>query len=410
VLVLEADDEKMAAEWMRAFQRTVAHYQQILETHQDVEQHKKDADDVHGKTVLHYCASKGLMYAISQWLPLDHVSYTPVSGGAKHVDGRWYEHWTAIHEAIFRRNKPILLHLMSALSSELNRVSAELIPDMLSLLSRTMPDVVAAALVILEERLLRTENTIWTRIDHRNSDEGRNWYVSGRERLYVNQGATATAQQHAARDFTQQRAEKDENQATQQGPTAVEDGAFEETIEAWPTTESSTGAILPARRKSGNVVTQVDSKVLKMAGFIGPRAVTPTGVQTDGISPFADIAANCDASVFESLVMKAAVHYKWEQVKFAAYIDLVFYACSLFWASIALMLRSWEMGHPWLGRRPTTHVLFGVVVCMETALLCWEIAQMIVQRRGYVNLWNALDLCGANNSLSVHDCILHVCI
>ena len=116
-----------------------------------------------GETVLHHCARHGRLEAVQRWLPLDVGVYTPISSGEKivEVDGenKHYEQWTALHEAIYRNNKDIVLHFLATLTKSMNTVTSALMSDAITLMGMLMPHLVHEAMKLLDEQLILKEGT-----------------------------------------------------------------------------------------------------------------------------------------------------------------------------------------------------------------------------------------------------------
>ena len=125
--------------------------------------------------------------------------------------------------------------------------------------------------------------------------------------------------------------------------------------------------ILPSTHSDKHTA-PVDVFVVQIAGFVGP----PT------TSPFAAIVTNCDFSVCESKLVKAAVDFKWQRVRWWVQLDLTLYVISLVVASGAMLGTAWETSHPWEQYAVTsTDILFVAMIGMELCLLVFEVAQIV---------------------------------
>ena len=116
-----------------------------------------------GDTVLHHCARDDRLDAVRRWLPRGSGIYTPVSSGPRtvEVDGedKHYEHWTALHEAIYRNNKDIALHFLATLTKSTNTVTSALVSDAMTLMAMLMSHLVHEAMKLLDEQLMLKEGT-----------------------------------------------------------------------------------------------------------------------------------------------------------------------------------------------------------------------------------------------------------
>jgi len=143
--------------------------------------------------------------------------------------------------------------------------------------------------------------------------------------------------------------------------------AEEDKLASWG--EDTAGQpILPSTRPERRTA-PVDVFVVQAAGFVGPPAT----------SPFAAIVTNCDFSVCESKVMKAAVDFKWQRTSWWIKLDLTLYVMSLVVASGAVLGTAWEISHPWeqYGAVTITDTLIVAMVGLEMYLLVFEVAQIV---------------------------------
>ena len=125
--------------------------------------------------------------------------------------------------------------------------------------------------------------------------------------------------------------------------------------------------ILPSTHSDKHTA-PVDVFVVQVSDFVGPPAT----------SPFAAIVTNCDFSVCESKVMKAAVDFKWQRTSWWIKFDLTLYVMSLVVASGAVLGTAWETSHPWEQYAVTiTDSLIVAMVGLEMWLLVFEAAQIV---------------------------------
>jgi hypothetical protein len=329
-----------------------------------------------GDTVLHYCARKRRTEAAKRWLPSDGGIYTPVSSGSRKymrgVEQHDCEHWTALHEAIDRSNKDMVLHLLGTLNKSMNFVTAELVADAMSLMAYKMPYLVADALKLLDDRLVQTEFTIETRI--RTQSEA---FVIGRDEL-VDRYTSGPGDQ--PNDHAIERAASTD--LTAGGPTASRASG----VDPWP---ASGTAILPVEppNQQGNRTAQVDIKVVQIANLIGPR----------DCSPFEAIVENCDFAVCESTIMKAAIDFKWQRIQWYVYAELGCFLVSLFVASVAMFDSAWTAHNVADGSlsdadSSTPKTLFVLMVVLEALLLVLEMVELIVHRSKWLKLYNCINV------------------
>jgi len=296
-----------------------------------------------GDTVLHCCAKQHRTKAVRRWLPSDGGVYTPVSSGLRQVMLGDEKHdcpeWTALHEAIDRSNKDMALHFLGTLNTSMNFVTAELIADALALMAERMPHLVPDALKLLDDRLVRTETTIETLI-HTQRDA----FVSGRDELI-----------------------------------------YKASGEIWGT-DPAGNSILPSKQQ-GSRTAQVDIKVIQIANLIGPS----------DCSPFAAIVEKCGFTVCESKIMKAAIDFKWQRIRWWVCADLAYYMISLFVASATMFDSAWTAQGVADGSFSdagiyTSKTLFVVMVILEALLLVLEILEMVVHRHRWLNTYNIINV------------------
>ena len=178
--------------------------------------------------------------------------------------------------------------------------------------------------------------------------------------------------------------------------------AEEDTLASWGA-DAAGKSILPSTHSDKHTA-PVDVFVVQVSDFVGPPAT----------SPFAAIVTNCDFSVCESKVMKAAVDFKWQRTSWWIKLDLVLYVMSLVVASGAVLGTAWEISHPWQQYAVTsTDILFVAMIGLELCLLVFEAAQIVsasfprltalmcaecmrcrqaVLRSDWLTLWNVIDL------------------
>jgi hypothetical protein len=304
-----------------------------------------------GDTVLHYCARERRTEAVKRWLPSGRGIYTPVSSGPRAEEQHNYKVWTALHEAIARSNKDMTLHLLKTLNTSLNHVTAELVKDVVSLMSYKMHYLVPEALKLLDDRLVRTESTIETRV-HTQRDA----FVSGRDELIDRQTC---------------------GPGDQPKPEAVKSAL----VETWGT-DPAGNSILPSKQQ-GNRTAQVDIKVVQIANLIGPPEQ----------SPFEAVVKKCDFAVCESKIMKAAIDFKWQRIRWWVCADLAYYTISLFVASAAMFDSAWTAHNVFdVEKSASSKTLFVVMIVLEALLLMLEMVQMIVHRHRWLKLYNVINV------------------
>ena len=106
--------------------------------------------------------------------------------------------------------------------------------------------------------------------------------------------------------------------------------ADEDKLASWGA-DAAGQPILPSTRLERRTA-PVDVFVVQVADFVGPPAT----------SPFAAIVTNCDFSVCESKLVKAAVDFKWQRISWWIKFDLALYVMSLVVASGAVLGTAWD--------------------------------------------------------------------
>ena len=143
---------------------------------------------------------------------------------------------------------------------------------------------------------------------------------------------------------------------------------------------------------------QVDIKVIQIASFIGEPEK----------SPFAAVVATGDTTVCENKIMKAAIDFKWQRLRFWVFLELAYYTVSLFVASTAMIGFAWTTRNVAKadGLNSTTRTLdtvvddddddnttmFCIVIVLEVLLLVYEMAQLYVLRDLWFNLYNCMNI------------------
>jgi hypothetical protein len=344
----------------------------------NIRRHTTDGEGAVGDTVLHYCARKHRTGAVDLWLPLDGGVYTPVSSGehSRVIGGKrhYFSSWTALHEAIARNETRMVERFIVTLTTTLNDVTASLVSDALSLMVLVMSHFVPRALSLLDKRLVRKENTIETHIYTR--DEA---FVSGRSRLYATED--------------------------DQGPGSVQVSPGR-TSSAWTEATSRPGDrgarwgadparpsehILPAEPvvkvgccSTKSRLAQVDIHIVQLKDLVGPPDTSAEGLQWSLMDAIED---QCDETVYDSTIMKAAVDFKWRQTEWWVKLDLLIYLVSLVIASSAITLLAWEASNPWEANgqlhqdfphgKTTTDAVVAAMAVMELLLLMWECLQLV---------------------------------
>ena len=341
-----------------------------------------------GDTVLHYCARKHRTGAVELWLPLDSGVYTPMSSGehSRVIGGKrlYFSSWTALHEAIARNETRMVERFIVTLTTTLNDITASLVSDALSLMVLVMSHFVPRALSLLDQRLIRKENTIETHIYTRNEA-----FVSGRSRLYatedkgpgsVSPGWTSSAPIVRVASVPMM---DDEHETTSgSGDRGARWGAD-------PARPSE--HILPSEpvvkvgcHSTKSRLAQVDIHIVQLKDLVGPPDTSAEGLQWSLMDAIED---QCDETVYESTIMKAAVDYKWRQTEWWVMLDLIIYLVSLVIASSAITLLAWEASNPWEanGRlhqdfphgKTTADAVVTAMAMMELLRLMWECLQLV---------------------------------
>ena len=128
----------------------------------------------------------------------------------------------------------------------------------------------------------------------------------------------------------------------------------------------------------------MDINIVQLTNLIGPP---DTSAEAHQWSLFDAIEDQCDDTVYNSTIMKAAVDYKWKQTKRFVMLDLCIYLVSLAIASFAIILLAWEASNPWDANelmnqgfpyvQATTDTLVTAMAVMELLLLMWECLQLV---------------------------------
>ncbi len=307
-------------------------------------------DALIGETVLHHCAKQHQTEAVKRWLPIERGIYTPISSGSRKVKLGEKEHicrgWTALHEAIDRSNKDMVLHLLGTLNTSMNFVTAELINDAVMLMAHKMPYLMPNVLRLLDDRLVRTESTIEISICIQ-----RDAYVSGRDTLVDMQSSEP---------------------GDQPDPQTWGVGSAPDPIRS-------------SSRQEGSRTAQFDIKVVQIANFIGPS----------DRSPFQTVVERCDFSVCESTIMKAAIDFKWQQVRWWVCVDLGCYMVSLVVASTTMVGFAWTaliVDGSSSDHSSAPKTLFVLMIFFEAFLLVLEVIEMAVHRRRWLNTYNIINV------------------
>ena len=128
----------------------------------------------------------------------------------------------------------------------------------------------------------------------------------------------------------------------------------------------------------------MDISIVQLKNLIGPPDTSAEGHQW---SLFDAIEDKCDETVYNSIIMKAAVDYKWKQMEWWVMLDLYLYLVSLAIASFAIILLAWEASNPWDANglmnqgsphnTSTTDNLVTAMAVTELLLFIWECLQLV---------------------------------
>ena len=132
---------------------------------------------------------------------------------------------------------------------------------------------------------------------------------------------------------------------------------------------------------------RVNIYIVQLKDLVGPP---DTSASAEGQwSLMSAIEDQCDETVYESTIMKAAVDYKWKQTESWVMLDLYIYFVSLMIAAFATIRLAWEASNPWEANElmdeqgllvhhgNTTDVLVTAMAVMELLLFIWECLQMV---------------------------------
>jgi hypothetical protein len=262
----------------------------------------------------------------------------------------------------------MVLHLLGALNTSMNCVTAALVVDAVRFMAYKMPHLVPVALKLLDDRLVRLESTIETLIHTQNGT-----FVSGRDELIGRQTTTG--------DQSKPEAVKPVASADSADLTAADVAAESASGEIWGT-DPAGNSILPSKQQ-GNRTAQVDIKVVQIANLIGPPEH----------SPFEAVVENCNFAVCESKIMKAAIDFKWQRIRWWVCADLAYYTISLVVASAAMLDSAWTAHNVFdVELSASSKTLFVVMIVLEALLLMLEMAQMIVHRHRWMKLYNVINV------------------
>jgi hypothetical protein len=370
-------------------------------------QHLSQTTSCARDTVLHYCARNHCTDAVKRWLPRhtqagdtkashDNNSsefegcYSLVCNGRvpdkiRKMEQFDIQHWTALHEAIYRNNDAMTLHFLHTLKKSLNERTARYITDAMILMAREMPHVVPEALKLIDTRLIRTESTIQTRIAHQ--DEV---YVIGRQNLF--KAGNLPTKKIKADELEERTPDQARNGAwfacSMAKDLAIKYESLTSTVDVIDE-EAIWKPLLPSTRV-GNKMAQVHILVVQLADFIGPP----------NKSPFEHIVKQCDDSVCESLIMKAAIDFKWRRLRKWVCMELLFYILSLLVASAAMVSATWASSSGTSSSAASTelatsafiNVMFHAMFALELLLLGYELAQLCVFGSEWLTAKNMTDL------------------
>ena len=278
------------------------------------------------------------------------------------------------------------LHLLRTLANASNDVTAELVADAVMLMTKTMPYLVPDALKLLDTRLVRKESTIETRIHDETHLFGPNQkgaFVSGRDELIKSQTCGPTKEPAPGQgDRTTPRPLKERFASVDL--TAPPDPASSKASGVtWPATGT---AILPSTQQ-GNRMAQVDIKVIQIADIIGPPER----------SPFAALVEIGDFTICNSKIMKTAIDFKWQRVRWWVYTVFIYYTASLLVASYAMIGAAWAEQNTADGSLSDaassgSKPAFILVIVLEVLLFVLEMAQLRAGKlQKWLSFWNVAD-------------------
>ena len=129
----------------------------------------------------------------------------------------------------------------------------------------------------------------------------------------------------------------------------------------------------------------MDINIVQLKNLTGPPDTSAEGHQQWSL--FDAIEEQCDESVYNTIIMKAAVDYKWKQTESWVMLVLCIYLVSLAIASSAIILLAWEASNPWDANgemnqgfpydEATTDNLVTAMAVTELLLFMWECLQLV---------------------------------
>jgi hypothetical protein len=263
----------------------------------------------------------------------------------------------------------------------MNFITARLVADLVVLMSYKMPYLVPEALKQLDDRLVRKESTIETRI-HAQRDA----FVSGRDELIdTSRQTSGPGDQPKPEAIESDLAARKEYESLLTAVESEAEPVKSDLVETWGT-DLAGNPILPSKQK-GNRTAQVDIKVVQIANLVGPP----------DRSPFAAMVGKCDFTVCESKIMKAAIDFKWQRIRWWVCADLAYYMISLFVASATMIDSAWTAHNVADGSlsdadSSTSETLFVIMIVLEALLLVLEVLEMIVHRHRWLNTYNIINV------------------
>jgi WD40 repeat protein len=309
-----------------------------------------------GDTPLHYCADTGNTAIAAACLGSEAAVFVPIANAA----GK-----TALHVALERREQPLAQLLAESLTPHLTDATAALLMDALRTAALTMPQAVLPLLQAIEATVLIEHATVRT-LHHRTE--------------VIGLAKAALAPLDPER--------KDPKPFESEGADGLGSAAGLD-LAPWNGT-------FPSTDKNATHAL-VALKTLMLPSLAGDPA------DTGGAAAFHAIVANCDASVYESELLRHVVHFKFEtNVLPTLRQAAILYTGAMLLASAATLASSRQLEGGWDDGLIYIHAGQGAMVTAELVSLLAEGRQLVRQdsMSYFSSPWNVMDV-GASVALIV---------
>jgi WD40 repeat protein len=309
-------------------------------------------DAVTGDTLLHHCASTGNTALAAACLGTEAALFVPIANA---------EGQTALHVALERREQPLAQVLVESLTPYLIDATAALLTDTLRTAALTMPEAVLSLLHAIEAAVMVEYETVRT-LHHR------------AEVIGLSEPTLTPLDPEL----------KDPEPFESEGADGLRSAAGLD-LAPWNKT-------FPSVDKDATH-TLVALKTLMLAGLAGD----PTRDTSSG-GAFHAIVTNCNASVFESKLLRYVIQYKFDaNVLPTLRRAAVLYTLETLLASAATLASSRQLEGDWEKALIYIHVGQGVMVAAELVSLFNEARKLsLLSIKSYFSSpWNLMDVGGS---------------